>query len=947
MEEIYICCGLGDCLLYCQIYDLYRDTFKYQYVLNENFVALWKNDSIYYCNFVKTIFNFFNVPLKIICIEHLNNQVEPSRILLKYPLKQLSLSNYIPYININLPDEYIVVNLNIRIVDIIIVNKNSIMSMIDKLVYILNNYQFKIPIIIIGHRETYEKNLVTNYSFYNKLLVNKFIDKSYNGNLLDKPNIENLFYDINILKHAKETFQFGFGGSLCLNIFFSNKLSCILNPENDIIDEYFTTEFFDLNKNIKIYKNRMDLFERLKTYMHNNIFYLFGHKTLTEFELPILIENNFGIFLSKNLASLDKSQSIYTNIYRYDYTLKNINKNDLDKLNNIDWFSNKCVSNEIMNILNNNFKFIFITLLTSGNLLDQLVSEYKGTICYRFFGLQGNYSYKPLIDKYISSNIKYIFSYPEIYNYEITLKDNFFNSNNSHVIPLGIPDYILKYQKTYNPSNNKICFVCSKINNCSYYTKIYNNFINDIGNKYQYTLLGKNNEKLQDPNKMNNLNDDDYYKTISKCKLLYYHSKEKRHLHYHPLEAIIIGIPIIFYEESLLNSYLSNSPGKCKNINEVYLKIDSVMNNNFDLINKIICEQNKIIERIKIENNKNIFNCILNYNNNDDKLVVVLNNNNDTDYEKQIFASYEKLINVLNENNYQYIIDKKNMLNYTAIGIGDLLFRIINIQENLINKPIYINLNLFMNGIINTAVLFHAPFNNFIFKINLLNDIINNNKFITKNDFIFVITSENCNINKMKGDLKYKLIKNFNLLTDNAFYNNNTLNERIQNFIKDPFIIFHTKLRLNKNYDCNKIKEHLDIFFSGFKIKKFNIILLGEQKFKSNLESSVHDITTIYSELLKLYNYNSDKILDLTKEYIYNELNYDEYKNDICLIHKAKYNICYGQGGQLCSALLFGKCIFYNPIDEEHFFQNMNLYNSGHRYFKKLHMINKYLLEIL
>jgi hypothetical protein len=306
---------------------------------------------------------------------------------------------------------------------------------------------------------------------------------------------------------------------------------------------------------------------------------------------------------------------------------------------------------------------------------------------------------------------------------------------------------------------------------------------------------------------------------------------------------------------------------------------------------------------------------------------------------------FKDLTNVLSINNYKYICDENNNLCYTAIGIGDILFRIINIQENLINKPIYINLNVFMNGIIDSDIWIDSPFNNFIFKINLLNDIIKHNKLISKDYFIFVITSENCNINKIDTNFHYNLIKNFNLSIDDSFYKNNTMDERVQNFIKDPFIIFHTKLRLNNNYDYNKIKKHLNTFFSGLKINNFNIILLGEQKFKQTGEG--HNITTIYPELLKLYNYNSNKILDLTSEYIYNELNYDKYKNDVFLIHKAVYNICYGQGGQLCLSLLFGKCIFFDPIDEEYFFQNINLYNSGHRYFKRLNMINKYLIEIL
>ena len=308
-------------------------------------------------------------------------------------------------------------------------------------------------------------------------------------------------------------------------------------------------------------------------------------------------------------------------------------------------------------------------------------------------------------------------------------------------------------------------------------------------------------------------------------------------------------------------------------------------------------------------------------------------------------TQYNEIIDILNIHNYNYIYDINDNLVYTAIGIGDILFRLINIQEKLIDKPVYINLNMFLNGIINSKIWLKNPFNNFMFKISLLNDIIKYNKLITKKDFVFIITNQECNVNKMNTEFYFRKIKNYNLLIDCKFYIDNTIDDSIQKFIKEPFIIFHTKLRLNKDYDYNKIKKNLNIFFSGLKVHKFNIILLGEKSFEITQEG--HNITTIYLELLKLYNHNSNKILDLTKEYIYNELNYDEYKNDICLINKAEYNICYGQGGQLCSSLSFGKTIFFDPIDEEFFYKNINLYNSGHRYFKRFNKNCEYLVEIL
>ena len=618
MEEILICCGLGDCLIYCQIYDLYRDNFKYNYIVNINFITKYRNKT--YINFMQKIFSLFNVPLKITYEEWKTDDdlYDMSKLLKEYPIINTTLINYIPNIINDLPKKYIVVNLNIRF-HISIMDDEIFDKMIKNICYILNNYIFTLPIVIIGHRKSLITNSVNNYSFYDQLDINNFIDKSLSYNSFSDLNIDNLLYDINILKNSEEIFQFGFGGSFCLNSLFSNKMSSIITSETNnkfnYLPDYFFSHFLNNCSKIKIYDNTNDLLRRLTTFNNNNnILYILGHKTLTDFEVPILIQQNYGVLICKNFSYIPKASSLINDAYKYDYSLQNITEKELNTLNKIEWYSNENISEEVINILNNKFKFIFITLLTNNNLLKQLISNYKGNIYYRFFGKESNLSYKPSIDNYNSQNIKYIFSYPEIYNFEISLKtnNNFFNSNNSYVIPLGIPDNIFKYEKTYNPLKNKLCFICSKIQLCPYYTDIYNNFIIDLGKKYDYVLLGKDNENINSIYKMNNLNDDDYYKTISECKLLYYHSKEPRHLHYHPLEAIIIGIPVIFYEESLLNSYLNNSPGKCKNLKEVYLKIDKIFNNDINFINKIILEQNKIIPILKRENNINIFNNLLN-----------------------------------------------------------------------------------------------------------------------------------------------------------------------------------------------------------------------------------------------------------------------------------------------------------------------------------------------
>lgn len=338
----------------------------------------------------------------------------------------------------------------------------------------------------------------------------------------------------------------------------------------------------------------------------NNILYVLGHKTLTDFEVPILINKGYGVLIVKNTQSLIGFHSVYENIDRYDNFL-NLDIEIIKILNNIDWFSNKKVSNEIIEILNKYFKIIFLTLITSDPLLTQLITEYKGTIYYRFFGREANFRYNHVKK---SENVKYIFSYKEIFAFEKSF-DNFFNETNSYVIPLGLSNnFIKKWINTYKPLNNKICFICCKINNCPYYTNIYNTFVNNFKN-YEYVILGKDNAITSDKI-INNLNDDEYYKKISSCKLLYYHSIERRHLHYYPLEGIVLGIPIIFHKENVLSSYIHNSPGKCNDLQEVYTKINRILQNDTEFINCIIEEQNKVINIFTINYNKNIFDCILN-----------------------------------------------------------------------------------------------------------------------------------------------------------------------------------------------------------------------------------------------------------------------------------------------------------------------------------------------
>lgn len=320
-----------------------------------------------------------------------------------------------------------------------------------------------------------------------------------------------------------------------------------------------------------------------------NILYLLNHKTLTDFECPILIKNNIFPYIPKSFHSLSNINSInYKSIYFYDNFL-NIPINIIQQFNTLDWFKNKNTVVNNINLLNTYFKVIFITLLTDKETLKFLIDNFNGNLYFRFFGL-GNkqFYYNVCKQKYgnlfLSNKVKFIFSYKEIIKYEKS-KYKYLNDNNHLFIPLGLSNnFFVDYYNTYNPIYNKIIFVCSRLDEGinSYYGKIYQKFISDFKDK-------------------------DFYKEISNHKCMFYHSNEELHLHYHPLEAFIIGVPVVFSSKSLLTTYINESPAIYNSIDEAKNIITKILNNDSILIENILKKQKNILYKLRIQENNNIF----------------------------------------------------------------------------------------------------------------------------------------------------------------------------------------------------------------------------------------------------------------------------------------------------------------------------------------------------
>jgi hypothetical protein len=262
-------------------------------------------------------------------------------------------------------------------------------------------------------------------------------------------------------------------------------------------------------------------------------------------------------------------------------------------------------------------------------------------------------------------------------------------------------------------------------------------------------------------------------------------------------------------------------------------------------------------------------------------------------------------------------VDCDHYMERTALGIGDLLITMILFKEKLIQAPIVINLEYFLNG------YYPNPFNALSFRLLLIQRIGQEND-IPISTFRFIKTNDTY-LNQHLGLIQY--IKEWNLQIP--------LKPQYPCSFPNPYIIFHTKYRIITD-DYKDIMCQLRQFYATTEFCGYDIILLGERKMPLTIEQGWIKIATVYDDLLQLKNHNN--VIDLTRETIYDSLNFDHYISDCHLIKNAYKNIIVGLGGQLVTCLsvnyqsviclVFDEIIKFGDNLSQHIVYDFNTYKQ-------------------
>lgn len=251
-------------------------------------------------------------------------------------------------------------------------------------------------------------------------------------------------------------------------------------------------------------------------------------------------------------------------------------------------------------------------------LLTELVRHYKGRILIRVFGREAPYNYSDYFKTLDGgklwsrlTEISHRFWLAASYVTIPEIEDSLLKAR-SIILPLGIPKRHIPDKFFWQGSIKKVLFVCPRIaSHAFYYGNIYEEFKENLGD-FPYLVAGHQPKKVNDPNVMEFASDDIYRAWFKDLALMFYHSREPRHLHYHPLEAIASGMPVIYMRGGLMEMFGGQEqPGACEDYHEAREKISRILNGDDEFIKAIQQSQLEILKPFKWGYNRNEWQKIL------------------------------------------------------------------------------------------------------------------------------------------------------------------------------------------------------------------------------------------------------------------------------------------------------------------------------------------------
>lgn len=329
------------------------------------------------------------------------------------------------------------------------------------------------------------------------------------------------------------------------------------------------------------------------------VMWLLNHTSARKFEVSMLKRIGVEqIFLPKcypddprfRSASVDYSQDEFLDIP----------KDHLEILNKTNWYAGG--DENSWRLANKYFDVVFI-IFYSIDIFQSVAKYFHGAVIWRVFGTQQPMTYGKIISYYggerVLKRLGKRFYFGEAYSHLADQESDNIRDRRCY-FPLGMLN--IGFENLWKGECKKILFVCPDIAFNEYYKQTYESFCRDFGD-LPYMVSGAQPVAIADPHVLGFVSGEEHHRNMTQARVMFYQSRESHHIHYHPFEAVRIGMPLVFMSGGMLDRLGGEKlPGRCSTVREARKKIERILNDDWSFIEEICSAQRVLLSAMDPEN---------------------------------------------------------------------------------------------------------------------------------------------------------------------------------------------------------------------------------------------------------------------------------------------------------------------------------------------------------
>ncbi len=330
--------------------------------------------------------------------------------------------------------------------------------------------------------------------------------------------------------------------------------------------------------------------------------WLLTHAALRSAEVPVLKSLGCEVWTQKAFPDTAAYRSCRADMsWDSDLTLPS---DELALLNGFDFYTQP-ITNTIADILNRRFDLVVI----DGFALKarEALTRFKGPVLMRAFGIAHPNSYTgvfflhhvPGLAAAIRSNYgRFHFGafYEPVIPHEAAIL-----ANRGFHLPITLPAEAWAREGTWTGGDPSVFFVCPGINSHPECRNIYDDFKAHFGN-LPHVIAGRQTTPVDDPRVRGFMDAGEYAERFRTAALMFYHSTEPRHLHYHPVEAMATGMPVVYMRGGLLERFDTGcQAGACASFAEAREKAERILAGDTGLVERIRESQKTVLAQWRPE----------------------------------------------------------------------------------------------------------------------------------------------------------------------------------------------------------------------------------------------------------------------------------------------------------------------------------------------------------